>query len=90
MNNYRKALMLTAIPIIVVCLTSIGLMFAHYDRLGEQIGWGASGLLVIAMMAAIVSNIRGMKQTAKGIWKGFAIGFVVLMITFIWTSLVAI
>ncbi|HEX79274.1 MAG TPA: hypothetical protein G4O19_03865 [Dehalococcoidia bacterium] len=90
MSNYRKALILTAIPIVVLCLISIGLMFAHYDRLGEQIGWGASGLLVISIVAAIVCNIRGMKQIAKGIWKGFIIGFVALIVTFVWTSLAAI
>ena len=90
MSNFRKALMFTAIPIIILCLISIVLMLADYDRLGEQIGWGASGLLVISIVAAIVCNIRGMKRIAKGIWKGFIIGFVALIVTFVWTSLAAI
>ena len=90
MSNFRKALIYTVIPIVVLHLISISLWLAEYDRLAEQIGWGASGLLVISIVAAIVCNIRGMKQIAKGIWKGFIIGFVALIVTFVWTSLAAI
>ena len=92
MSNFRKALMFTAIPIVVLFLINIVVMLTvdvRFDVLiGEQIGWGASGLLVIAIVAAIVCNIRGMKQTAKGIWVGFGIGFVALIVTFIVTSFI--
>ena len=76
MSSFRKALLFTAIPIVVVHLISISLWLAEYNRLAEQIGWGATGLLVIAVVAAIVCQIRGMPQTAKGIWVGFGIGLV--------------
>ena len=76
MSNVRKALIFTAIPIVVVHLISISLWLAEYNRLAEQIGWGATGLLVIAVVAAIVCSIRGIKQTAKGIWLGCGIGLV--------------
>ena len=79
MSSFRKALLFTAIPIVVVHLISISLWLAEYDRLAEQIGWGATGLLVIAVVAAIVCQVRGMSQTAKGIWVGFGIGLVVFI-----------
>ena len=83
MSNVRKALIFTAIPIVVVHLISISLWLAEYNRLAEQIGWGATGLLVIAIVAAIVYSIRGVKQTAKGIWLGCGIGLVAFIVMFI-------
>ena len=80
MSSFRKALLFTAIPIVVVHLISISLWLAEYDRLAEQIGWGATGLLVIAIAAAIVCSIRGVKQTAKGIWLGCGIGLVAFIV----------
>jgi uncharacterized PurR-regulated membrane protein YhhQ (DUF165 family) len=87
MSNFRKALMFTAIPIVVLFLIHIAVMLTIDVRIGEQIGWGAGGLLVIALIAAIVYNIRGKKQTAKGIWWGFGIGLIAFIVTFIVTSL---
>jgi uncharacterized PurR-regulated membrane protein YhhQ (DUF165 family) len=94
MSNFRKALMFTSIPIVVLFLIHIVVMLtvdARFDvriGIGEQIGWGACGLLVIALIAAIVYNIRGFKQTAKGIWWGFGIGLVALIVTFIVTTFI--
>jgi len=90
MSKFRKALTFSAIPILILCLISIVLMLADYDRLGEQIGFGIPGLLVIAIIAAIVCNIRGIKQIAKEIWLGFSIGLIALIITFVVTSLAGI
>ena len=70
MSNFRKALMFTAIPVVVLHLISISLWLAEYNRLAEQIGWGATGLLVIAVVAAVVCSIKGVNQTAKGMWLG--------------------
>ncbi|MCK4782974.1 MAG: hypothetical protein KAV87_04430 [Desulfobacteraceae bacterium] len=83
MSKFRKALIYTAIPIVVLHLISISLWLAEYDHLAEQIGWGASGLLVIAIVAAIVCSIRGVKQTAKGIWLGCGIGLVAFIVMWI-------
>ena len=76
MSSFRKALLFTAIPILVLSLTSIGLWLADSDPAAELIGFGVTGLLVVAIVAAIVCQIRGMLQTAKGIWVGFGIGLV--------------
>ena len=83
MSNFRKALIYTAIPIVVLHLISISLWLAEYNLLAEQIGWGATGLLVIAIVAAIVCSIRGVKQTAKGIWWGCGIGLVAFIVMWI-------
>ena len=76
MSSFHKALLFTAIPILVLSLISIGLWLADSNPPAEQIGFGVPGLLVIAIVAAIVCHIRGMTQTAKGIWVGFGIGIV--------------
>ena len=76
MSSFRKALLFTAIPILVVSLISIGLWLADSNPPAEQIGFGVPALLITAVIAAIVCHIRGMKQTAKGIWVGFGIGLV--------------
>ena len=83
MSNFRRALMFTAIPIVVLSLISIGLWLADSNHLAEQIGYGVTGLLVIAIVAAIVCNIRGITQTAKGIWVGFGIGLVGFIVMWI-------
>ena len=76
MSSFRKALLFTATPILVFSLISIGFWLADSNPPAEQIGFGVPGLLVVAIVAAIVCQIRGMSQTAKGIWMGFGIGLV--------------
>ena len=76
MSSFRKALLFTAIPILLFSLFSIGLWLADSNPPAEQIGFGVPALLVTGIVAAIVCHIRGMKQTAKGIWVGFGIGIV--------------
>ena len=76
MSSFYKALLFTAIPIVVLSLISIGFWLADSSPPAEQIGFGVPALLVIAIVAAIVYQIRGMRQTAKGIWVGFGIGLV--------------
>jgi hypothetical protein len=74
MSSFRKVLLFTAIPILVLSLISIVLWLADSNPPAEQIGFGVPALLIIAIIAAIVCHIRGMTQTAKGIWVGFGIG----------------
>jgi len=76
MSSFRKALLFTATPILVFSLISIGFWLADSNPPAEQIGFVVPGLLVIAIVAAILSQIRGIPQTAKGIWIGFGIGLV--------------
>ena len=87
MSNFRKALILTAIPIVVLFVVHFVVMYTVDSRfdvhIGEQIGWVASGLLVLALVAAIVFSIKGMKEIAKGTWLGFGIGLFPLIIMFI-------
>ena len=76
MSSFRKALLFTAIPLVVLSLISIGLWLTDSNPPAEQIGFGVPALLVIAIIAAIVCHTRGMTQTARGIWVGFGIGLV--------------
>ncbi|HEY32259.1 MAG TPA: hypothetical protein G4O10_04045 [Dehalococcoidia bacterium] len=76
MSSFRKALLLTAIPIVVLSLISVGFWLADSNPPAEQVGFGVPGLLIVAIIAAIMCQIRGMPQTAKGIWVGFGIGLV--------------
>jgi len=73
MISFRKALLFTATPILLLSLISIGLWLADSNPPAEQIGFSVPALLVIAIVAAIVCHIRSMTQTAKGIWVGFGI-----------------
>ena len=76
MSSFRKALLFTSTPIVLLSLISIGLWLADSNPPAEQIGFGVPALLVTGIAAAIVCHTRGMTQTAKGIWLGFGIGLV--------------
>ena len=76
MSSFRKALLFTAIPILLLSLISIGLWLADSNPPAEQIGFGVPALLVTGIVAAIVCHIKGMTQTSKGIWVGCGIGLV--------------
>ena len=96
MSDFGKALIFTVIPIVVLCIMSITLLLTvDVDRpgevgIGEQIGFGIPALLVIALVAAIIFSVRGLKQVAKGIWIGFGVGLVALILIFIIPELVGV
>ncbi len=85
MSDFRKALMITAIPIVVLSLvTAVGATAGGGGI--EGIGWLFSWLipaflLLIAFVAAIVFGGKGKKQIASGIWAGVGIGIVSLGLT---------
>ena len=79
MSNFRKALMLTAIPIVVLSLISLAGVGRYVFGEGVQLVWFASAALwVIAIGAAIVFSIKGKREIASGILAGIGIGFVAL------------
>jgi len=70
MNNFSKALMITAIPIVVLSVVSAIVSF------GSGLALIIVGLLVAVLVVAIVYTRKGEKQIAAGIWAGFGIGIV--------------
>ena len=80
MSNFRKALIFTTVPIVVLSLISIGGAVSDNHAL-RMVELGAVALWVIAIVVGIVYTIKGIKQTAAGIWAGVGIGAVSLSAT---------
>ena len=79
MSNFRKALMFTAIPIVVLSLISLAGIGRYVFGEGVQSVWFASAALwVIAIGAAIVFSVKGKRGIAAGILAGIGIGFVAI------------
>ncbi len=75
MSDFRKAFMITAIPIVVLSLISTAgaSMESIYNA------WFiAGGLWVIAILSAIGFTIAHKRQIASGIFAGIGIGIVAL------------
>ena len=78
MSDFRKALVLTSIPIITTSLISLG---EKSDYLIEGLGvtWLVAGIFwAIAVLTAIGFTIKGRGEIASGIWVGVAIGLAFL------------
>jgi hypothetical protein len=88
MSDFRKALLWTAIPIVLLNLISMGLVF--YDRYGavgrdverESSAIGLSFYAVLylggAFIGAIIYGARGKRSIASGMWAGIGIGIISL------------
>jgi hypothetical protein len=90
-SNFRRVLLLTAIPIVALSLISVG--GAAQDLESWEPGlygvWLLAALLfLIALVVAIVFSIRGKRGVAAGVWTGIGIGVVSLGLTCfgIWAS----
>ena len=70
MSDFRKALIFTAIPIVVLSLISLAGFII--------VSLAATALWVIAIVAAIVFAVKGRRTTAAGIFAGIGIGIVAL------------
>jgi lipid-binding SYLF domain-containing protein len=88
MSDFRKALLWTAIPIVVLSLISTGFVF--HDRYGRDIERQKSAIglwfyavfyLVGATIGAIIYGLRGKRNIASGIWAGIGIGIISLGVT---------
>ena len=81
MTNFRKALLWTAIPIIVVCAIDGGSTIAKnglfYGALVPTVLWG------LAILVCIGFAIAKKRQIALGILAGIGIGLVGLVLTYI-------
>jgi len=81
MSNFRKVLIFTAIPIVILSLVSLGGRSTDFTE-GLGVAWlGAGGLWVIAVLTAIGFAIKGRREISSGILVGVAIGFVSLVVT---------
>ena len=69
MSDFRKALIITAIPIVVLSLISLA---------GPSVWFAAAALWVIAIVAAIVFISKGRREIAAGVFSGIGIGIVAL------------
>lgn len=84
MNNFLKALLITAIPIVALSIISVAGTLVIRSRVGPGSGvsptiWGIGGLLwIVAIPAAIGFAIAREKQIAAGILAGIGIGFFAL------------
>ena len=88
MPTSRKAMLFTAVPIIVVCLINIILEIVDPTIPGDPFGYGIAGLLGISIIAGIVFTVKSKKQVAKGIWRGTGIGLIVFILTFVILSVI--
>ena len=83
MSNYRKALLFTAIPIVVLSLVSLGSKHAEVNR-GLGISWLIAGTIwLIALLAVVGFRLKKRKEIASGILAGAGIGFASLALTII-------
>ena len=69
MSDFRKALIITAIPIVVLSLISLAV---------QSVWIAAAALWVVAIVAAIVLIFTGRREIASGIFTGIGIGIVAL------------
>ena len=78
MSSFRKALIFTTIPIVVLSLVSmVGAGTYIYE--GMQLVWLSAALLwVTAIVAAIVFTVKGRRTVAAGMFAGIGIGIVAL------------
>jgi hypothetical protein len=83
MSNLRKAIIITAIPIVVLSLVSLGSKHADLNK-GLGIAWLVAGdLWLIALITAIVLSFKKSKEIVSGILIGLAIGAFSLGVTMI-------
>ena len=77
MSDFRKALMITAIPIVVLSLISLaGAALKGFIFVGFAAAAGT--LWVVAIGVAIVFAVKGKREIAAGMFAGIGIGFVAL------------
>ena len=73
-SNFRKALIFTAIPIVILSLVSLGGRSTDFTE-GLGIAWlVAGGLWIIAVLTAISFAIIRRREIASGMLVGVAIG----------------
>ena len=82
MSDFQKALMITAIPIVVLSVFStIGasVVGGYESAFVFLFVWLIPAfLLLIAIVVAIIYTIKGRRNRAAGIWSGIGIGIVSL------------
>jgi len=83
MSNLHKALIFTAIPIVVLSFISV---FSKQPDLNKGLGiaWLTAGVVwIIAILTGLVFWFRKNREMALGIMAGVAIGFASLVLTVI-------
>lgn len=91
MSDFKKALLWTALPIVLLSLISTSFLF--YDRsgtVGRDVERQQSALsfwflavfyVIAAFIGAIIFGIIGKRSIASGIWAGIGIGIISLGVT---------
>ena len=78
LTPFQRAMLWTAAPLVALNLVSVG--GAWQENL--YWAWGIALLAwLVAMFMAIGFSIAGKRETAAGIWAGFAIGLVSLFVS---------
>ena len=81
MSDFRKSLVFTAIPILVISLISLGGRSTDYTE-GLSMAWLVAGSLwVIAVLTAIGFALKRRGEIAKGMLAGIFIGLASLAVT---------
>lgn len=85
MSDFKKALIFTAIPIVVVSIIGTVGMSAYKTEGPETVLFNvwlaAGGLALVGFIAAVVLAVRGQKKIAAGIFAGVGIGIVAIGVT---------
>ena len=83
MSSYRKALLFTAVPIILSSLISLGSKQPDLNK-GLGIAWLIAGdLWLLSLLAYIGFRLKKRREIASGILTGAGIGLVFLGVTVI-------
>lgn len=89
MSDFRKALIWTAVPIVVIGIISVlggvlqrvGVPYS-YDSYYLRFAWfGAAACWLLAVLVATGFAIAGRRQIASGMFAGIAIGILALGVT---------
>lgn len=82
MSSFRKALLWTAVPVVLFSLASVASsVWVTRSDIGYIVYLIALGLTGIAVVMGIVMAIIGRKQLAAGVLAGAGIGFVAQFLT---------
>lgn len=90
MSDFRKGLLYTAVPIIIVSVAGMGMSeTSGFPIIIHPLWYAAVAFWGVGIFVAFGFGVAGKKEIAKGISRGLIIGFVVLIATYFGAFLMA-